>query len=261
MRIARYLKDKKVKYGVQIGDLIHGYKNSPFSLSGKKMGSFFPDGTRHQLSEVKLLAPCTPSKIICLGLNYLSHAVEFNSPVPRRPVIFLKPPTAVIGPEDKIVLPHQGRIDYECELAVVIGRKARNIAEITAPGYILGYTCFNDVTDRDSQKQDGQWTAAKGYDTFAPLGPFIETELDPDNLLVETYLNGKRRQAARTSDLIFSVAETVSFISGIMTLLPGDVIATGTPSGIGQLKHGDTVEIKIEGIGTLRNYVIKDNRS
>jgi 2-keto-4-pentenoate hydratase/2-oxohepta-3-ene-1,7-dioic acid hydratase in catechol pathway len=196
--------------------------------------------------------------VICLGVNYRSHAVETGLPIPPVPLLFLKPPTAVIGPEDLIVLPRQDRrrVDYEAELAVVIGRHAREVPRERARDCVLGYTCFNDVSERYSQKSDGQWTRAKGHDTFAPMGPWIEMDVDPDDLAVESILNGEVRQSARTSDLIFGVDQIISFVSAIMTLLPGDVIATGTPSGIGRMKPGDTIEIRIEKIGTLRNYVI-----
>lgn len=256
MRIVRILAGKKVKYGVMQRNSVLGYRGSPVSPARILGTSFQPDGTCYKLEEVKLLAPCDPSKIVCLGINYYSHAAEFNQAVPKTPLIFLKPSTAVVGPEDRITLPHAKRVDYECELAVVMGRKAKDVAEEDARDYILGYTCFNDVSDRSAQKEDGQWTRAKGYDSFAPLGPWIETELDPGNLLVETYLNCELKQSARTSSLIFAVPKLVSFISSIMTLLPGDVIATGTTSGVGPMKSGDTVEIKIEKIGTLKNYVV-----
>jgi 2-keto-4-pentenoate hydratase/2-oxohepta-3-ene-1,7-dioic acid hydratase in catechol pathway len=173
------------------------------------------------------------------------------------PLIFLKPSTAVIGPDDEIILPKLSkRVDYEGELGVVIGRKAKDVPQDRAKDYVLGYTCVNDVSERYAQKEDGQWTRAKGYDTFAPIGPWVETDVVPDDLRVETYLNGELRQSARTGDLIFSVAELISFISGVMTLLPGDIIATGTPSGIGRMNPGDIVEVRIEGIGTLRNFVV-----
>ena len=207
---------------------------------------------------MKLLAPCSPSKIVCLGLNYRSHAAETGFPIPEVPLIFLKPPTAVIGPGEHIILPRgTRRTDYEGELGVVMGRRAKGVSAKEASQYILGYTCFNDVTERHNQKDDGQWTRAKGYDTFAPLGPCIETEVSPADLKIETYLNGELRQSGRTSDLIFSVPRIVSFISEVMTLLPGDVIATGTPSGISGLRAGDVVEIRVESIGSLRNPVSK----
>jgi 2-keto-4-pentenoate hydratase/2-oxohepta-3-ene-1,7-dioic acid hydratase in catechol pathway len=178
--------------------------------------------------------------------------------LPGRPLIFLKPPTAVIGPDAAIVLPRDWkRVDYEAELAIVIGKKAKYVTEAESRRYVLGYTCFNDVTERAAQKEDGQWTRGKGYDTFAPLGPWIETELRPDDLKLETYLNGKVKQSGRTSELLFGISKLISFISAVMTLMPGDVIATGTPSGIGAMQAGDVVEIKIEGIGTLRNPIVE----
>jgi 2-keto-4-pentenoate hydratase/2-oxohepta-3-ene-1,7-dioic acid hydratase in catechol pathway len=251
LRIVRFKAGRRQQYGVLKGDTVFSYAGQPFSRS------FKADGREYSLKEIRLLAPCQPGKIVCLGVNYHSHAEEFSHPVPAAPLIFLKPPTAVIGPEDNIVLPHNGRIDYECELAVVIGRAARHIGEKTAMDYILGYTCFNDVSDRDAQKQDQQWTRAKGYDTFAPMGPWLETGVCPSDLKIETYLNGSCKQCSRTRHLIFGIPQLVSFISGVMTLLPGDVIATGTPSGVGPLHAGDSVEVRIEGIGTLRNSVIK----
>ncbi len=251
MKIVRFKPAKKVSYGVVENNAVLGYKGNPFS--GRS--TFIPDGSRYALNEVKLLPPCLPGKLVCLGLNYRHHAEEFNMPIPELPLLFLKPSTAVIGPDDRIILPRLAeRIDYECELAVVIGRQARNIPEDKYADYVLGYTCFNDVTDRVAQAKDGQWTRAKGYDTFAPLGPWINTEVYPFDLKIETRLNGEVKQSSRTSDLIFPIPRLISFISGIMTLMPGDVIATGTPSGVGQLKNGDAVEIVIEKIGTLRNY-------
>jgi 2-keto-4-pentenoate hydratase/2-oxohepta-3-ene-1,7-dioic acid hydratase in catechol pathway len=176
--------------------------------------------------------------------------------VPTVPLIFLKPSTAVIGPDETIILPPSyGRVDYEGELGIVIGRRAKNVHRDEAKNYVFGYTCVNDVSERHIQKADGQWTRAKGFDTFAPIGPWIETGIDPDDLKIETYLNGELRQAARTTDLIFGIYELIEFISGVMTLLPGDVISTGTPSGIGRLNPGDVVEVKIEKIGTLKNHV------
>jgi 2-keto-4-pentenoate hydratase/2-oxohepta-3-ene-1,7-dioic acid hydratase in catechol pathway len=193
-----------------------------------------------------------------LGLNYHSHAEELKLPIPANPLLFLKPSTSVIGPEDDIVYPDSSeRVDYEAELAVVIKAKAYRVPQDGALDYVLGYTCFNDVTARDLQKKDVQWTRAKSFDTFAAIGPHIETELDPGNVNLEAYLNGELKQGGNTSDLIFPVPELVSFISHIMTLLPGDIIATGTPSGIGPMKPGDTVEIKVAGIGTLRNRVVE----
>jgi len=214
------------------------------------------DDNYYLLSAVKLLAPCQPSKIVAVGLNYHSHAAEVKLPVPTVPLIFLKPSTAVIGPDETIILPTSyGRVDYEGELGIVIGRKAKNVHRDKAENYVFGYTCVNDVSERHIQKADGQWTRAKGFDTFAPIGPWIETEIDPGDLKIETHLNGELRQSGRTTDLIFGIYELIEFISGAMTLLPGDIISTGTPSGIGRMNPGDAVEVAIEKIGTLRNYV------
>ena len=257
MRIVRFAARGRVKYGALEDDVVHVLRGSPFAQFKGHGSSFTLDGSSYKLGEVRLLAPCLPSKIVCLGLNYRGHAEETKLPIPSVPLIFLKPSTAVIGPDDEIVLPrHCKRVDYEGELAVVIGDKAKDVPEKRARDYILGYTCFNDVSDRVAQMEDGQWTRAKGYDTFAPIGPWIETEIAPDNLKLETYLNGELRQSTSTSDLIFGIDKLISFISSVMTLLPGDVIATGTPSGIGRINPGDVVEVAIEKIGTLRNFVV-----
>ena len=256
MKIVRFSVGGVAKYGVLEGSMIHGFRGSPYALLRGRGAGFKPDGTSYKLSEVRLLAPCLPSKIVCLGLNYKSHAEEVKKAPPTEPLIFIKPSTSVIGPDDKIILPRLStNVDYEGELAVVIGKKAKGVPEDKAIEYVLGYTCFNDVSERDYQKADVQWTRAKGFDTFGPMGPYIVTGISPDNLKVETYLNSKLCQSAPTSDLIFGVRKLISFISNVMTLLPGDVIATGTPSGIGRIKPGDTVEVKIEKIGTLRNHV------
>jgi len=209
---------------------------------------------------VKLLAPCEPTKIVALGLNYRDHAAEIGHPLPEEPLLFIKPSTTVIGPDEDIVYPAMSRqVDYEAELAVVIGRTCRHVKEADFRDYVLGYTAINDVTARDLQRKDGQFTRSKSFDTFAPLGPWIETAIpDPDNLTVEAYLNGERRQHGSTSNMVFGVAAQVSFISRIMTLLPGDVIATGTPFGIGSMAPGDVVEIRVEGIGTLRNRLVTE---
>jgi 2-keto-4-pentenoate hydratase/2-oxohepta-3-ene-1,7-dioic acid hydratase in catechol pathway len=212
------------------------------------------------LGDVNLLAPCEPSKIVALGLNYRDHAAEFGRQAPDEPLIFLKPSTAVIGPGANIIYPRMSRrVDYEAELGVVIGKTARRVEEENALEYVLGYTCFNDVTARDLQKKDGLFTRAKGFDTFAALGPWIETGLaDPDKVMVEAYLNGERRQHASTSTMVFGVRRLIAFISEVMTLLPGDVIATGTPSGVGPMRPGDEVEVRVEGIGTLQNRVLAE---
>jgi 2-keto-4-pentenoate hydratase/2-oxohepta-3-ene-1,7-dioic acid hydratase in catechol pathway len=255
MRIVRFSGGDTIKYGIVKDNLIHSLAEDPFTFFESQTAPVF-DGQTYPLNEVKLLAPCEPSKIVCLGVNYRPHAEEMNHVLPASPLIFLKPSTAVIGHDEPIILPHNWkRVDYECELGVVIGKKAKNVAEENAHQYILGYTCFNDVTERHLQQEDGQWTRAKGFDTFAPLGPWIETGIDPDDLKLETYLNGKVCQSARTSELIFGISRLVNFISGVMTLLPGDVIATGTPAGISSMKPGDVVEIRIEKIGVLRNPI------
>jgi len=253
MKIVRFAADNKVKYGILSGESIQAIEGEPF-LSIK------PVDDHYQLSKIKLLSPCIPSKIVAIGLNYRSHAEETNSALPEAPMIFIKPPTAVIGPEDNIVYPPSStRVDHECELGVVIKKPAWQVSKEEALDYVLGYTCFNDVTARDLQRRDGQFTRAKGFNTFAPVGPCIETELDPGNVPLETYLNGELKQRGNTNDLIYPVPELINFISQVMTLLPGDIIATGTPSGISPMLPGDTVEIKIEPIGTLRNYVVKNS--
>ena len=251
MKIVRYLNGKKAEYGIWKGELVQSLAGTPYHHI-KRTNSY------HKLNDLRLLPPCVPSKIVALGLNYRSHAAEVKLKTPDEPLIFLKPSTAVIGPEDNILYPESShRVDYEGELGVVIKSRTCRVSREEAFDHILGYTCVNDVTARDLQSRDKQWTRAKGFDTFAPIGPCIETELDPSHLSLETLLNGAIRQQTNTSDLIFPVPELVSFISHVMTLLPGDIIATGTTSGIGPMLPGDTVEIKIENIGTLRNYVVK----
>ena len=205
-----------------------------------------------------LLAPCSPAKVVAVGLNYRDHAKELGMAVPEEPILFLKPPTTVIGQGEAIAFPEMAsRVDYEAELGIVIKDTVKSIAPEEAHDHILGYTCVNDVTARDLQRKDGQWTRAKSFDTFCPVGPWIETDLDPGDLAVESFLNGEQRQASRTSQFIFPVDVLVSFISKIMTLFPGDLILTGTPAGIGPMKPGDEIEVRIEGIGSLKNTVQK----
>ena len=250
MKFGRFKKDDKVFYGAVEGDYVR-------EITGDIFGQYTILNKKSALKEVETLAPCVPSKIIAVGLNYRLHAEEVNMELPEEPILFLKPPTAVIGPEQNILYPAMSkRVDFEGELGVVIGRECRSVRIEQAPDYILGYTCFNDVTARDLQKKDKQWSRAKGFDTFAPMGPSIETDFDPANATIETYLNGEKKQSGSTIDLIFPVFFLVSFISQVMTLLPGDVIATGTPSGIGPMQVGDVVEVRIEGIGTLSNRVL-----
>ena len=200
--------------------------------------------------------PHHPTKIVLVGLNYTDHAKELEMPLPDEPILFLKPPTALVGPEDWIKYPAQAqRVDYEAELAVVMKDACKNIEPDEVMDYIEGFTCLNDVTARNLQKKDVQWTRAKSFDTFCPVGPRIVKEIEPNNVRIQSYLNGELRQDSTTANFIFSVEELVSFVSQVMTLLPGDIVATGTPSGIGAMQRGDTIEIVIEGIGTLRNYV------
>lgn len=215
------------------------------------------------LAEVELLPLVRPSKIVCVGLNYLDHARELGLPTPDEPVLFLKPPSSVIGPGDAIVMPAcSERVDYEAELALVIGRTARHVSEADAHRHLFGYSCANDVTARDLQQKDGQWTRAKSFDTFCPVGPWIETEVPDERALsIRAVVNGQLRQQGNTADMIFSPAKLISFISGVMTLLPGDVILTGTPGGIGPLAEGDEVSVEIDQVGFLLNPVISEGPS
>ncbi len=257
MKIVRFQYQDAIYYGSLENDLVTVYSGNPFPSPSSQSVAFKATKQQIPLKDVRLLAPCRPGKVVCLGLNYRPHAAELNIKLPELPLLFLKPSTSVIGHGDNIVLPpNPERIDYEGELGVVIGKTAKNVAETDYADYVLGYTCFNDVTDRVAQVKDGQWTRAKGYDTFAPTGPCIRTDISPFNLKLETLVNGEVKQSGNTSSLIFGIPKLISFISGIMTLAPGDVIATGTPDGIGPLKAGDTVEIVIEGIGTLMNRVV-----
>lgn len=251
MKIVRFLFQGTPGYGLDLGENILKITGDPFSEL-RFIDISIPK------KDVKMLAPCYPSKVVGVGLNYRRHAEELRSETPDTPpLIFLKPSTAVIGPDENIIYPKLSkRVDYEGELAVVIKRRASKVAIAEADDYILGYTCFNDVTARDLQEKDGQWTRAKGFDSFAPVGPCIETELEAGKVTIETFVNGELRQKGNTADLIHTVPELVSYISQIMTLLPGDVIATGTPAGIGELHSGDTVEVKIAQIGSLRNFVV-----
>ncbi len=214
------------------------------------------DGDCMNISDVRFLPPTIPEKIIGVGLNYRDHAMELNMDVPEKPVLFMKSPSSVIGDGDCIVLPEiSRRVDYEGELAVVIGERCRDVEETEAKEHILGFTCFNDVTARDLQQSGWDWSISKSFDTFSPIGPYISISADPANLEIRTYLNGRVVQRSNTSNLIFNVYRLVSYISSIMTLKEGDVITTGTPSGVGRLKSGDTVTVEIESIGRLTNHV------
>ena len=214
-------------------------------------------GASWLVSDVKLLPPCVPSKIVCVGRNYAEHAAELGNDLPKEPLIFMKPPSSILAPGEPIILtPHSERVDYEGELAIVMGKTCSRLkSPADAKSYILGYTCLNDVTARDLQKKDVQFTRAKGFDTFCPFGPFIETELDLSSVTLETFVNGTRRQSARIAEMIFPVDMIIQWISQVMTLLPGDVVATGTPSGVGPLAADDVVEVAISRVGALRNPV------
>ena len=258
MKIGRFKAGKRSIFGIIKGKEIVPLKEKRVT---DLMESITPTEEVLSFSDVKFLSPTRPSKIVAVGLNYKAHAEEMGKPLPEEPLLFMKPSTAVIANKMRIFLPEMSeRVDYEGELAVVIGRKCRKVTPEEAPDYILGYSCFNDVTARDLQQKDGQYTRAKSFDTFAPYGPWISTSVDPLDLRITTRVNGEVRQEGRTSDMIFSPFELVSFISQIMTLLPGDVIVTGTPPGVGPLNDGDRVEIEIEGIGTLINYAVRERK-
>jgi len=249
VRIVRIAWGVEAKFGVAQGDKV-------FALKGSVFDRFEPGEELGLLSEQKLLAPMLPSKVVALGLNYADHAAEMNLPIPAEPILFMKPFTSLVGPGDKIIYPEMSkRVDYEAELAVVIKLPCRQVPIEKVGEFILGYTCLNDVTARDLQAKDGQWTRAKSFDTFCPVGPWIETELDPTNLRVRALLNDKVVQDSTTAQLIFKVPEIVSFISRVMTLLPGDIIATGTPPGVGPMQRGDRIVIEVEGIGKLENSI------
>jgi len=250
VQLVRFLYEGVSSWGALEGGYIrpvNGNVFEHFELSHRKIPA----------ADVKLLPPSVPSKIVAVGLNYRDHALEMGEALPETPKIFIKPSTALIGPFDSIVLPGSSqRVDYEAELAFVVKRRAKNVDIEHAGDYILGYSCFNDVTARDLQQIDGQWTRAKSFDTFAPLGPVVDTDVDPHALEISLRINGELKQKSNTSNLIFGPEQLLSFISSVMTLLPGDVIATGTPSGVGPLKRGDVVEVTIEGIGSLVNRVV-----
>lgn len=227
-------------------------------LEGNVFGDYHTGMLLEEEMPRRFLPPVVPSKIIAIGLNYKDHAAEMQKPLPEEPLVFSKLPTAVIGPDDPIRLPAwAGRIDHEAELAVVIGRRAYNVKAAHAMDYVLGFTCMNDVTARELQVRDVQYTRSKSFDTFAPLGPCIAVGLDPSNLSIEGWVNGEKRQSSSTSQLIFSVPELVEFVSRFCTLEPGDIISTGTPSGVGPLRPGDRVMVKIAGIGALSNPCIE----
>ncbi len=241
--------DEDVRYGLADEGSVTLISDEPFA-------AWEPEGVV-PLPQAQLLPPVIPTKIVCVGVNYREHALEMGHALPDEPIIFLKPPTAVTGPHGKIRVPEGlDAVDYEAELAAVIGRRTHRVSPVEAQRSILGYTCANDVTARPLQRKDGQWTRAKGFDTFCPLGPWIETDVDPRDLIVESYVNGELKQQGRTSDMLFDVFTLVSFVSHVMTLLPGDVVLTGTPAGVGPMRPGDVVEVRIAGIGSLVNHVV-----
>jgi len=258
MKIARYEYNGEIGYGEIDGKNI-------YELEGDIFDDFKRADDSYNIEEVKLLTPIEVPNIIAIGLNYRKHALESGIKLPERPIIFLKSTTSVIGPNEEIILPDNAadEVDYEAELAIVIGKKAKNVSVEDAEEYILGYTCANDVSARDCQiRIDKQWARAKSFDTFCPLGPWIETKLDADNVSISSTLNGKVMQNSNTSDMIFNTKELVSYISSNMTLLPGTIIMTGTPEGVGFarkppvfLQSGDEIVIEIEGLGSLRNFV------
>jgi 2-keto-4-pentenoate hydratase/2-oxohepta-3-ene-1,7-dioic acid hydratase in catechol pathway len=270
MRIARFAIGDDVRYGVvdsesdSGSDSRNGTSAAGLTIAEVSGHPFGPaaeitlTGARYPVDDVRLLAPVLPSKIVAIGRNYLEHARELGNEPPEEPLIFLKPSTAVIGPADAIVRPDQlsQRVDYEGELAIVFGRLCRDVPPARVPEVIFGYTCANDVTARDLQASDGQWARAKGFDTFCPLGPWIETDMDASDVQLTTAVNGEVKQDSRTSLLIHGIATLVSYVTSVMTILPGDVLLTGTPAGVGPLVAGDSVSVSIEGIGTLTNRVV-----
>jgi 2-keto-4-pentenoate hydratase/2-oxohepta-3-ene-1,7-dioic acid hydratase in catechol pathway len=256
MKIYRFQHLDKIRHGVLREEKL-------YPVGGSIFGKFRVAERGVPISGVVLLPPVEPTKIVGIGRNYREHSRELGHPVPKEPLLFLKPSSAVIGPEGVISYPEMSeRVDYEGELAVVIGKTAKRLsADVDAEGFILGYTCFNDVTARDLQAKDVQFTRAKSFDSFAAIGPCIVTGLDPGRLRIKTFLNGKLRQSASTRSLIFPVSHLVRYVSHVMTLFPGDVITTGTPAGVGPMVPGDRVDVQIEGIGTLSNTVAALDRS
>jgi 2-keto-4-pentenoate hydratase/2-oxohepta-3-ene-1,7-dioic acid hydratase in catechol pathway len=257
MKFCRYvpLDATSSRPAVAVYGLLEG--EEVIELSGVPWGPWSRSSRAWRFADVRLLAPVEPAKIVCIGRNYAAHAAEFGHEVPKEPLIFLKPSSSIIGPGEPIVLtPYSQRVEHEGELAMVIGSRCSHLRDTDdALTHVLGYTCLNDVTARDLQKSDVQFTRAKGFDTFCPVGPHIESELDPTKVLVETYVNGEVRQSASTSLLAYPCAFLVRWVSRMMTLYPGDVISTGTPAGVGPLVAGDAVEVRVAGVGVLRNPV------
>lgn len=252
MRIVRYqYKTDAVQYGWVLDEKVGPMEGTPFG-EYRRLKAEIP------LENVRILAPCQPGKIVCVGRNYADHAREHGVEVPKVPLIFLKPPSSVLNPGDPIILPPQSQqVEHEAELVAVIGKRGRNITAEQSREYILGYTVGNDVTARDLQKLDGQWTRAKGFDTFCPFGPWIDTDFDIADALITCRVSGQPRQMASTRDMVFNVGTIIAYISSVMTLEPGDLIFTGTPAGVSPIKDGDEVVVEIEGLGVLKNPVRK----
>jgi 2-keto-4-pentenoate hydratase/2-oxohepta-3-ene-1,7-dioic acid hydratase in catechol pathway len=249
LKIVRFQTSAGPQFGLLEDEMV-------YRAEGDYAAGFSKTNLVGNLDELTLLSPCRPTKIVALGRNYAAHAAEHGAEVPSQPLIFLKPPSAVIGPGETIICPAQStQVEHEAELAVVIGRRARHVSADVFDDYVLGYTCANDVTARDLQRSDGQWSRAKGFDTFAPLGPWIVTNLDPTRLNVVCRVNGQARQQGNTRDLVFKIPQLIEFITAAMTLEPGDVILTGTPEGVSPIQPGDQVEVEVEGIGVLHNPV------
>ncbi len=250
MKIVRYkIGDEAPRHGWLLEDKIG-------EIQGDIFGEYRRREAKTPLSEVTLAAPCQPSKILCVGRNYVEHARELGNEVPKVPLIFMKPPSSIIASGEPIILPPQSnQVEHEAELVVVIGKRGRNITPEMAKEYIYGYTIGNDVTARDLQKSDDQWTRAKGFDTFCAFGPWIDTEFDASDAVVTCRVNGQMRQMASTRDMVFHVSTLIAYISSVMTLEAGDIIFTGTPAGVGELKNGDMVDVEIEGLGKLSNSV------
>lgn len=262
MKIARFTMagQPSPAWGLVQGQAVQPIQATMSSLAQtlRQGGAFTPQGPARPLEQVDLLPPCEPTKIVCVGLNYKHHAEEMNKAIPEEPLLFLKPCSALLPHLGQIELPPSSReVHHEGELAVVIGQRCRRVSQDQALGYVLGAMCLNDVTARDIQQREKRYTRGKGFDTFAPCGPWLETELDLQLVEVTCRVNGQVRQRSTTADMIFPVAEVISFVSHIMTLEPGDIITTGTPSGVGALEDGDTVEVELSGVGTLRNTVVR----
>ena len=259
MKFIRFLENGTEKIGAIFEDGIYELSCEMNEIQKSDYIEFLKKKCAHKINEIKLLPPAKPTKIVCVGLNYRDHARELNMDIPDEPVIFIKPSTTVIGHLDSIIYPLSSKqVDYEAELAIVISKTAYQVDEDDIHNFVNGYTILNDVTARDLQKKDGQWTRAKSFNTFCPVGPCLETDLNPAKLDISLKLNGEIKQDSNTKNMIFSPQELISFISNIMTLNPGDIIATGTPPGVGTMNVGDTVEAGVEGIGSLKNFVEKN---